>query len=47
VARQEKLAKLSATILPENLAMQKVFQNLGFRVRYSREEEAVQAELLL
>jgi acetyltransferase len=47
VARREKLARLVATILPENRPMQRVFKNLGFELRYSREEEAVQAEVTL
>jgi acetyltransferase len=47
VARQEKLPRLVATILPENRAMQKVFENLGFAVRYSKEEEVLEAEINL
>jgi acetyltransferase len=46
VARRERLARLVATILPENRPMQRVFQNLGFQLRYSR-EDAVHAEYSL
>jgi acetyltransferase len=45
--RREQLARLIATILPENRAMQRVLKNLGFKVRYSLEEEAVKAEVTL
>jgi acetyltransferase len=47
VAREEKLARLVAIILPENRAMQQVFKSLGFQARYSREEDVVQAEITL
>jgi len=47
IAREEKLDRLVATILPGNRAMQKVFRNLGFQLHYSAEEEAVAAELKL
>jgi acetyltransferase len=47
VARREKLARLVATVLPENRPMQRLFKNLGFQLRYSREEEAVEAEVTL
>jgi acetyltransferase len=46
VARRERLTHLVATILPENRPMQRVFQNLGFQLRYSR-EDAVHAEFSL
>jgi acetyltransferase len=47
VARREQLTRLVATMLPENRPMQRVFQNLGFQLRYSREEETVRAEVTL
>jgi acetyltransferase len=47
VARQEKLERLLADILPENRAMQRVFKNLGFRLRHSLEDEVVKAEITL
>ena len=47
IARQEKLDGLVASVLPENRAMQQVFENLGFQMRFASEDQVVQAELAL
>ena len=47
IARREKLDRLVASILTENRAMQQVFEGLGFQLRYSAEEQIVEAELRL
>jgi acetyltransferase len=43
VARDEKLARVTADILPENLEMQRVSQKLGFKLERSLEEPLVTA----
>jgi RimJ/RimL family protein N-acetyltransferase len=47
IARKEKLSRLVASVLPGNRGMQQVFEGLGFQMKYSPEEEVVQAELTL
>ena len=45
IARAEKLSRLSAEILPDNLAMQVIMKRLGFRVRLSKDLGSVRAVL--
>ncbi len=45
--RDEKLQRLTGTILTENQAMQSVCRKLGFRLQYSPEEHLMSAELEL
>jgi acetyltransferase len=47
VAKHERLGRVSAAILPENLEMQHVAQKLGFTLARDLEEGVVQAELRL
>jgi acetyltransferase len=47
VARQEKLDRVYAVMLQENLAVQHVFKKLGFEMEYSPVDEAIRAELRL
>jgi acetyltransferase len=47
IARQEKLDRLAAVMLAENLAMQHVLKNAGFAMQYSPVDQLVQAELRL
>jgi len=44
-ARAEKLLRITATVLFENRAMQKVFEKLGFRLEQSDDREALEAVL--
>src|SRR5579871_2049938 len=46
-ARDEKLSRLTATVLFENRPMQKVFERLGFRLKQSLDSESLEAELVL
>jgi acetyltransferase len=45
--RDEKFQRLTGDILGENLGMQAVCKRLGFRLRYSRADEVIKAELEL
>jgi acetyltransferase len=47
VARDEKLARVSADVLPENAEMQRVAQKLGFRIERVEGEPTVKAEIEL
>jgi len=47
VARDEKLARLSAEILPENHEMQRLSRKLGFDVREDLENQLCRAEMVL
>jgi acetyltransferase len=47
VARDEKLARVTADILPENLEMQRVSQKLGFKLERSLAEPLVTASIEL
>jgi acetyltransferase len=47
VARQEKLDRVSADILPDNLEMQRVATKLGFTLTRDPEEAVVRAEIRL
>ena len=46
-ARDEKLNRVSATILFENRPMQRVFQRLGFHLHDSVDHDSLEAELVL
>ena len=45
VARDEKLARVDAEILPDNLAMKKIAKRLGFRVRTADDPTSIRAVL--
>jgi acetyltransferase len=47
VAKDEKVARVTAEILPENLEMQRVCEKLGFKLVRSTEENDVHAEIVL
>jgi acetyltransferase len=47
VARKEKVGKVVADILPDNLAMQRTAQKLGFKLERKPDDETVKAELVL
>jgi acetyltransferase len=47
IGRQKKITRLLAEVLPENRAMQQVFNDLGFRLRHSLEDGVVKAEITL
>lgn len=47
IARDERLARISADILAENQEMQRVAQKLGFRLTRDLEDSTVRAELIL
>lgn len=47
VGKDEKLARLTADILPDNREIQRVCDKLGFRLRHSMEDEVVKAEYTL
>jgi acetyltransferase len=46
-ARNEKLERVTATVLFENRPMQKVFQKLGFQLHHGPDRESLEAELVL
>jgi len=46
-ARAEKLERITATMLLENRPMQKVFEKAGFRLRQARDDESIEAELIV
>jgi acetyltransferase len=46
-ARDEKLERITATVLFENRPMQKVFEKLGFRMKQTSDSESLEAELIL
>jgi acetyltransferase len=46
-ARNEKLGRITATVLFENRPMQKIFERLGFRLAPGPERESLEAELVL
>jgi acetyltransferase len=46
-ARDEKLDRITATVLFENRAMQKIFQKAGFQLRQGVDSESLEAELIL
>lgn len=45
VGRDERLRRITATILPENRDMQRVSEKLGFRLRHVPEDQVVKAEI--
>jgi len=47
IARAEKVKIVSADILPENRAMQRVRERLGFRLRHLYGDGVVRAEYIL
>jgi len=47
IGRDESLARITATILPDNRGMQQVCRKVGFEVRYSAGEGECQAEIVL
>ncbi len=47
VARDEKLLKVSADVLPENVEMQRVCEKLGFKLVRDLKESVVRAEITL
>ncbi len=47
VGREEKIRKITAEMLPDNYAMQKVCERLGFRLERLAEEGVVRAEIEL
>ncbi|HYL78127.1 MAG TPA: bifunctional acetate--CoA ligase family protein/GNAT family N-acetyltransferase [Bryobacteraceae bacterium] len=46
-ARDEKLERITATVLFENRPMQKVFERQGFRLKQGADRESLEAELIL
>jgi len=47
IGRDERLHRITADILPDNLPMQRVCENLGFQLSRSVEDPVVRAELVL
>jgi acetyltransferase len=47
VGRAEKLSRIVGDILPENVAMQRVAQKCGFRLRHNMDDDVVSTELVL
>ena len=45
VARKEKVRRITAEILPENDAMQKICKALGFRLDHDAEEGVIKAQI--
>jgi len=45
--RDEKLERITATVLFENRPMQKIFQRLGFQLHNAPDNESLEAELAL
>ena len=45
VGRDERLQRITASILPENRAMQRLCEKLGFRLHHNYQELVVQAEI--
>jgi len=46
-ARDEKLERITATVLFENRPMQKIFEKLGFKLKQTADSETLEAELIL
>jgi acetyltransferase len=47
IGREEKIRKITAEMLPDNYAMQKVCERLGFRLERLAEEGVVRAQIAL
>jgi len=47
IGKDEKLSRITADILPDNFAMQRVCENLGFKLSRDIEDPVVKAELSL
>ncbi|HEY3129645.1 MAG TPA: bifunctional acetate--CoA ligase family protein/GNAT family N-acetyltransferase [Acidobacteriota bacterium] len=45
IGRAEKLRRITADILPENIEMQRISKKTGFRLQYSVEERVMKAEI--
>lgn len=45
IGRAEKLRRITADILPENIEMQRISKKIGFRLQYSVEERVMKAEI--
>jgi acetyltransferase len=47
IGRDEKVTRISADILPDNVGMIRVSEQVGFKTKYDAEEGSVKAEILL
>ncbi|MCS6774244.1 MAG: bifunctional acetate--CoA ligase family protein/GNAT family N-acetyltransferase [Anaerolineae bacterium] len=47
IGRNERLARITADILPENVGMIRVSEQVGFKCRYDHDEGVVKAEIVL
>jgi acetyltransferase len=47
IGKDEKLSRITADILPDNFSMQRVCENLGFKLSRDIEDPVVKAELSL
>ena len=47
IGRTEGLERIVGYMLPENYVMQRICRNVGFTLRYSRSEDAIEAEIEL
>ncbi len=47
IGRDEKVTRISADILADNVGMIRVSEQVGFKTKYDAEEGAVKAEILL
>jgi acetyltransferase len=47
IGREEKLARITGDVLPENTGMLRVCERLGFRLPYSVEQGILKAEMVL
>jgi acetyltransferase len=47
IGREEKLRRITADILPDNIPMQKICSKLGFKLKHDPENGVVEAEIVL
>ena len=47
IARAERLTRITAGILPENIEMQRVCEKVGFKLKRMMDEPLVKAEIVL
>ena len=47
IGRQERMGRIVAFILPDNIGMRRVCTKLGFSIRYDANAEAYRAEISL
>jgi acetyltransferase len=47
IARNEKLQRIRAEILPQNHRMQSICRKLGFQLRFALDDDVVRAQLVL